>query len=208
MRKKALLFPTIAVLAFMAAAPLGIHRPSAIPQRVLALDGSDVVWTIEVDPPEPTVGDSVVLTVVASGIGFIPAYYLSVAPEGESAPLSVDSGPEGEWPSPSLGFPAVWHLTAVRKGEATLSIAVEYDKPFCEGDPPRCSTYFVWVHAEPVVIQVAGEPPVGGAGVFPDVGGSSGGGAASLARVLVPSATAGLLVLAGAAWYARRRWAG
>ena len=48
-------------------------------------------------------------------------------------------------------------------------------------------------------------PPVGGIGVFPDGGDSSGGSVAVITGFAAIIATA--IALAGAAWYARRRWA-
>ena len=48
------------------------------------------------------------------------------------------------------------------------------------------------------------EPPVGGIGVFPDSGDS---GSSSVAVITGFAAIATAIALAGAAWYARRRWA-
>lgn len=149
---------SLTFMALMASLAVALvdFRPLAAPTPSLALEGSDIVWAIDVDPPEPTVGDSVVVTAVASGLGYIPAYYLSVAPEGESAPLVLDGPPDEDWPP--LGFPVSWHLTAVRAGEASLKVSVHYDKVFCVDDPPVCSTHFVWSDADVVTVHVASEP--------------------------------------------------
>lgn len=122
----------------------------------LALDGSDIVGTIDVDPAEPKVGDAVVVTATASGWGFIAAHYPFVTPEGQSALITVDSAPSQEWPP--LGYPASPDLAAVRPGDATLRVAAHYDKPVCYGDPPRCSTNFLRVDSDGAGIHVAPGP--------------------------------------------------
>ncbi len=84
--------------------------------------------SIVVDPPAPKVGDTVRVTVSASGSGGLPQYRLVIGP-GESPALAlVANSPERQsrsrFDDPQ---PVSWELKAVHAGAVTLTISVNYE---------------------------------------------------------------------------------
>ena len=166
-----------------------------------------VTWTNQVDPAEPTVGDAVQVTASASGTGGIagiPAYTLKIV-SGDSV-LALQSPPSIS--VNQLGVPVTWDLTAVQAGQATLRVNVSYEKQFC--DDTGCIFNFTSAVSPVIPVKVTGVS-VGGISLDPNLAGlpldtssSSGTDAGLLAGVIAGSSA--LALIAGAAWYMRRRW--
>jgi hypothetical protein len=166
-----------------------------------------VTWTVQVDPPGPSLGDAVHVTAYASGTGGIaglPAYTLKLTSDGPDPVLELKSPPSVALNQ--LDVPATWDLTAVRAGQGTLQINVTYEKQICD---PTC--YFNFVSAASPEVPVSVRGGVGGMAEPPDLEalpleepGSAGPGAGMLAAIAAALA-AGAVAVGAPVWYARHR---
>ena len=132
------------------AAPTPTLTPTPTPMPTLTgtPDASSLVFTITIVPSEPSVGDAVRVTAYASGAGGVPQYRLLIKTESTEwwepsgilsfeSPSSVSVG--------QLGVPVSWDLSAVRAGEVTLQVRVNYEKEYCV--PTHCFYGFTEAHS-------------------------------------------------------------
>jgi hypothetical protein len=155
---------TLVVLGTVAAlfTVLDVFGHSTKPTPSLAVEGSDLSWQIDVDPPRPRVGDDVRVTVVASGESCcVPDFNLVLESPQSAAVLEPESPLE-------VGYACFdceigWDLRAAREGEARLHVWLMWDKPFCVQHPSGevCSTHFVYrsSHTVTVTVDPAPTPP-------------------------------------------------
>ncbi|MBI4203216.1 MAG: lamin tail domain-containing protein [Chloroflexi bacterium] len=88
---------------------------------------SGLTFEITIDPPDPAVGDVVIVRVTARGEGGLPQYRLVW--QERSQDILILESPEAITDS-MLGVQANWTLRAVKAGSATFYIAVNYERPF------------------------------------------------------------------------------
>lgn len=136
-----------------AATPGAGPTPTATPTPQLT-------WTMGVDPPSPQVGDGVQVRAAAAGNGGLPAYTLMVNSAGDGPALRLDDPPTMD--ANMLGETVLWHLTALRAGEATVQVSVNYERPscFCTSRDSCHIAFSFTTDTSPVVNIAVNEAPV------------------------------------------------
>ena len=122
-----------------------------------------LTWTVEFEPENPRVGDSVKLTLFAEGQGGLPQYLL-VLDGDESEPAlrlkSVEHAAVNQ-----LGVPVSYELNAVAVGEVTLQLSVNYEVVNCPSTGGEgCVFFFDTEQGPEIVVEVVTPPrPIGDA---------------------------------------------
>ncbi|MCH8009617.1 MAG: dockerin type I repeat-containing protein [Chloroflexi bacterium] len=122
-----------------------------------------LTWTVEVEPENPRVGDSVKLTLFAEGQGARPKYMLVLdSDESEPALRLLSSG--GIFVN-QLGVPVSYALDAVAVGETTLQLSVNYEVVNCPSTGGEgCVFFFDTEQGPEIVVEVVTPPrPIGDA---------------------------------------------
>lgn len=121
---------------------------------------------------------------ILSGIvgGFLFEFTGKTAPDGSSF--------QGPWTISSV--PAFGQFSGQRKEQPT---------------PPPTNTPSATPTPTPTPTGTPVPPtPIGGIGIFPGIGGTPSGGNGGVLAEVAAAVSAGAVALAGAAWYAKRRW--
>lgn len=111
-------------------------------------------WTVEIEPEQPNVGDSVTLTVFAEGPGAVPQYLLILDDDASEPALRLKS--DERVLENQLGVPVSYELNAVAIGEATLQFSVNYEVANCAGTGGEgCVFFFDTEQGPQIVVEVA-----------------------------------------------------
>ena len=122
-----------------------------------------LTWTVEVEPENPRVGDSVKLTLFAEGQGAMPQYLLVLDADESEPALRLKSDEHAA--VNQLGVPVSYELNAAAIGEATLQLSVNYEVMNCAGAGSESCVYFFDTEQGPrIVVEVVTPPrPIGDA---------------------------------------------
>lgn len=122
-----------------------------------------LTWTVEIEPENPRIGDSVKLTLFAEGQGGLPRYSLVLDADENEPALRLKS--EELVSVNQLGVPVSYELSAVAEGEATLRLSVNYEVMNCVGGGSESCVFFFDTEQGPeIVVEVVRPPrPIGDA---------------------------------------------
>ena len=136
------------------ATPTPAPTPTATPTANGTQDTSGVVFTITIDPSEPSVGSAVRVTAYASAPGGVPQYTLLITTNSterwEPSGIFIFESPSSVSVS-QLEVPVNWDLNTVQAGEATLQVLVNYEKEYCA--PTHC--FYGFTNASSDIVKVS-----------------------------------------------------
>ena len=120
--------------------PFPTPTPVPTPTPAPAPEIPERFFTVVVSPPEPVMGDMILLTAFFTGSGGIPQYTIRVIEEVSVSPddsrvvrfesLDEIGNPTARRLS-QLGVPVNWELEAIAPGEVTFQVSVNYEAKIC-----------------------------------------------------------------------------
>ena len=203
------LFGALGVTASQVSALTPTLPPTSTPtQTPTPTPEPTLIWTIEVSPASPVVGDDIKVTAYASGDGGLPQYTLTL--KDDPALLTLESAASVTTGGP-LGVPASWDLGTLGAGKAHFNITVNYEREFCT--PTNCFFAFTNESAPETSVEID-LPSIGGIvldgnpAMLPLDEARSGDVSTTAIAMIGFSAAAALLAVGTLAWLLRKRVVG
>ena len=204
------LFGALGVTASQVSALTPTLPPTSTPtQTPTPTPEPTLIWTIEVSPASPVVGDDIKVTAYASGEGGLPKYTLTL--KDDPALLTLESAASVATGGP-LGVPASWDLGTLGAGKAHFNITVNYEREFCT--PTNCFFAFTNESAPETSVEIDAAKAVGGIALLGNpallpLGEASSEEVSSTAIAMIGFSAAAALVAVGTlAWLLRKRVVG